>query len=792
MSDDNLSDPGFIHDEEDIKVVQSSFKEHSVKVQSVDDCNMSQSSLNIQKTEELKNGIFEQPKSKDIPIIDLPLPVETQNPPTLNTSSPLNSSKRFKNPNKKSVVDDFNVPIMSVNPIVNKDTTNTETFDLEFLLNLDVQKIPKSCHRMTQSTTIPSTSSYIKTKDQMKKNIQYSHTHFNSMSSKDLKSEFSLSKSKRPSIDIDERFYSKAKKTEEKVKALKDQKDMEEINSCSFKPQIMTKRRQRSYEEFYEYMTNFKDKKDKKAKMMKEEEEKALEKTAELSYKPKLCEKSLLIVARKSALDENTSKKVNKLYRGKGSSVGRKERVSVPIRSSSKVSQAKNVKKSQNGHRAEPIDKYLYNDALRRKNLEPKKTPQQTPKFITSNSEKVLISKLKREFEECFFIADIDSTGRINYTRMIELFKNLSLIKNDSKREEERLLLLESWKLLSSNKKTINNKHSLLCFILAVMNFYEDWMGQNDEDRLTLSLAESKKLHKKYDLFYKNRSQPLKNPSLNKSLKENDEYSFHPQIGAISEHLYEHSKSSRNTGKIEDHLIAEKNRIFKKIEEKRILIEELDMEECSFHPVIEAMPESSKTARNYDKDDLATEYFKQINTPENDNKHRGLFLHDLSKIYKSKRQFIITNEKEKACKKELESCTFTPYIAKRSLTGENFPSSVKKTEKNQRKKPEVKKKIKLISTKKKNNDMQVEENREILETEEFKEEDQKEFFRVIGIVDGVATISLNLEHFCETLQFNLENDDPASAVMDFSARYCLKKEKEYKLVKKLTLLKYTN
>ncbi|OMJ82215.1 hypothetical protein SteCoe_17178 [Stentor coeruleus] len=753
---------------------------------------MSQSSLNIQNAEELTNCISEKLESKKTPIIDLSQLLETQNPPTLNVSSPLNSSKRFKNSNKKSVVDDFNVPKTIAIPTVDKDANSSETFDLEFLLNSDVQKIPKSCHRMTQSTTIPSSSYYIKTKDHVKKSIQYHHSRFNSMSSKDLKSEFTLLKSKRPSIDIDERFYSKAKKNEEKVKTLKEQKDMEEILSCTFKPQIMTKRKQKSYEEFYECATNFKDKKDKKAKIMKEEEEKAFEKTAELSYKPKLCEKSLQIVTRKSAIDEDSNKKVNKFYRGKGSSVGRKERVSVPVRSSSKIPQAKNIKKSQNGHRAEPIDKYLYNDTLKRKNAEPKKTPQQTPKFITANSEKVLISKLKREFEENFFIADIDSTGRINYTRMIELFKNLSLIKNDSKREEERLLLLESWKLLSSNNKTINNKHSILCFILAVMNFYEDWMSQSDEDRLFLSLAESKKLHKKYELFYKNRSQPFKNPSLNKSLKENDDYSFHPQIGAISEHLYEHSKSSRNNGKIEDHLISEKSRIYKKIEEKRILIEELDMEECSFNPVIEAMPESSKTARNYEKDDLATEYFKQLNTPENDNKHKGLLLHDLSKIYKTKRQFIITNEKEKSCKKELDFCNFTPYIAKRSMTGENFPSSMKKSEKNQRKKPEAKKKIKLISTKKKINDVQAEENREILETEEFKEEDQKEFFRVISIIDGVATISLNLEHFCETLQFNLENDDPASTVMDFSARYCLKKEKEYKLVKKLTLLKYTN
>lgn len=791
MSDESISDPGDTNEGEGAKIVQSSFKEHSVLAKSIAKADLSLSSISIQKTVESKISLPEKVELKEDLKKQIPYPPENQNLVPQNTNSPLNSSKRFKNPNQKSIVDGFNVPKMNFIPIVNKDTTNSNTFDIEYLLNPEVQKLAKSCHRMTQSTTLLYTGSFIKTKDHSKK-AHIGHSHFNSMSSKEIHSELGLSKSKKPSIDIEERFYNKAKKAEEKVKALKELKEMEELNYCTFKPQIKTKRKEKSYDEFYEYVTSFKEKKENKVKMIKEEEQKALEKSVDLCYKPKLCEKSLKIIARKGTADENTIEKLNKYYKCKERSGEKKEQGSNSKTETSRIVQTKLIKRSQNYHRTEPIDKFLYNDAMRRKNKETKATPQQTPKFITASSEKVLIAKLKREFEESFFNVDIDSTGEINYTRMIELFRQMSMIRNDSKREEERLLLLDAWRLISSSSNQVCDKYSLLVFILAIMGFYEDWMGQADEDRLVLTQPESKKLHKKFDLFYKNQSLHNKNP-LNKSLKDYEDCSFHPHIGAISEHFYENSKSHRYIGKIEDHLLSQKDLVSKKIEEKRILIEELDMEECSFHPVIETMPESCKSSRNFDKEDLTTEYFKQLKSPDYDNKHRGLFLHDLSKVFKEKKQHIIASEKEKAHKKELELCTFTPHLVKRIFPGENLTEPAKKSEKIIKKKFETQKKNQLINPRKKPSvETQVEENREILETEESKEEDQREFFKVVSNANGIAKISINLGDNCEILDFSLETDDPASCVMAFSARFSLQKDQEYKLVKKLTLLKYTS
>jgi hypothetical protein len=169
------------------------------------------------------------------------------------------------------------------------------------------------------------------------------------MSSKDLQIEIIKPKTKKLSIDVEERFYSKAKKTEEKLKTLKELKEIQEINSCTFKPKITTKRKEKSYDEFYEYMAKFKEQKEKKIKMIQEEEQKAIEKSSDCSYQPKLCEKSIQIVARKSTIDDNTFERLHNYYKCKGNSVDRSDKgMDSKHDSPNKEFQPKVGKKSQN------------------------------------------------------------------------------------------------------------------------------------------------------------------------------------------------------------------------------------------------------------------------------------------------------------------------------------------------------------------------------------------------------------------------------------------------------------
>ena len=424
MSSGSISDPGDVGEGEGPKVVQSSFREPSI---------MNKSSIKnpppvIEKT---------IPEVKDSP----PITKENFRP----AEEPLQNKKKTEK-KKEKIVDHFSfeIPKMIGIPILNKDTVNPDTFDLNYFLNPEVQKLAQSGHRLTQSTAVPSGKVLASPKNFVQKNILLSKKLADSKSTKDLPAEIPEIVLKKPKIDIEERFYKKAKKTEEKIKNMKAAKDLQEVDGCTFQPKIKSKRQNKTYEEFYEYMKNFVNKKNSKILNLKAEEDKAIEKSLDFTHQPKLCDKSLQMIAKKSDLEESTFDRLHKLYKGKSINTN-----------DSMVFEAKNDepsvffhptvnKKSQMMSRTQPVDKILYEDALRRINKD-KTPPLPAPtKFITVKSEKVLIEKLKRDFSEAFLCIDIEKNNEINYSKVIELCKLLYLVRDDNKREEERLLLLEA------------------------------------------------------------------------------------------------------------------------------------------------------------------------------------------------------------------------------------------------------------------------------------------------------------------------------------------------------------
>ena len=786
MSDDSISDTGDVNEGEGAKVVQSNFREPSIISKSI----IKHDSLS-KKTEESKIIIPE----KIIEPLNEEVKQETKettpiaNKPNLDHFTP--KSKK----SQKKLTDDFcfEIPKMHSIPIVNRDTTHPEKFDLNFLLNPEVQKIAKSGHRLTQSTTITATNSFVSPKNHIKQNIKNTNSHTSSISQKDLPFNSMKINSKKSSLDVDERFYNKAKKTEEKIKVLKEAREIEEINGCTFHPKINAQRKQKTYEEYYEYMNNFADKKDKKVKKLQEEEKKLLEKSNNFAYKPQLCERSLQIIARKSTIEASTFDRLHKFYQTNGRSLndsGRDSPVEIKPLPQKFFHPVVN-KKSQEIQRTEPIEKILYDDALRRLKKSSAPKPVEPKKFINTNSEKFLIEKLKRDFEEGFYVVDMDNTNEINYTRMIELFRIMHMIKDNGKKEEERLLLLSAWKSLTEEEERVYcSKDSVCVFVLAIMGFYEDWMNNPETKRLTFSLQDVKRVHKKFDLFYNNRISAIHKNSANKTIREVSEYSFQPHIGLINDKLAESFKvQNRPSGKLEDILIAETEKKNKKIEELRLRIEEAKMEECSFNPMIEQMPDNFKIYGTLeDKEDLASEYFKLLNSPGFENKHKGLFLHNLSKIYKDKKEVIINETKEKEIQKELENCTFAPQLEKR-IYPEDYNQDIIVKPKELKSQPKPKKIIKQEENKKQISPVK----KKIMKKKNSNEEcDDNLFFNVISTEEGIAKISIKTENNNEILEFDLKNDDPTSAVMAFSSRIGLEKNDEYKLVKKLTLLKYSS
>ena len=782
--DDSISDPEEINEGEDVKVAQSNFKEPSIITKSILKNDTSQ-----KITEENKVTIVEKPievlnESKEQFRLELSPNIEKAE----TEQSPLKLKKQKQN----KITDDvcFEIPKMKTIPILNKDTAHPDRFDLNFLLNPEVQKIAQSGHRLTQSTTINTSNSFASSKNHIKQNIKNAKSHTNSISQKNLTVPYVNLNGKKSFLDVDERFYSKAKKTEERIKALKEVKDMEEINNCTFHPKIRTQRKQKTYTEYYEYMNNFAEKKQQKVKNLQEEEKKTYEKTNDFDHQPKICENSLRILASKSIVEETAFDRLHKFYKYNAKSEdnsGRDSPASNIKLESQKFFHPVINKKTQELQRSDPIEKILYDDALRRlkKNTVPK--PSEPAKFTNIKSEQFLINKVKRDFEEGFCSINVDNTGEVNYTRMIEIFKIMHMIEENGKKEEERLLLLDAWKLLNDEENVYCTKETILAFVLAIMGFYEEWMKNAYINNKILSQQEVKKIHKKFDLFYRNRSSAAYKNTGHKTLKDVNEYSFHPHIGIMTDKLADSFKlQNRQIGKVEDILIAEKEKKIKKIEELRLKIEEENMEECSFNPMIEQMPDDFRIYGNFEgKEDLASEYFKLLNDPGSENQHKGVFLYNLSKIYKEKKSSILHELKEKDIIKELKDCTFAPHLEKRVYPDEYKqdeyikpkeikiqPSKIIKKEEKKQSSP-VKKKI--ANNKKK-----------IIGSEgDFS-------FKVINKLQGIAKISVSTGKINEILEFNIKDDDPTNVVMTFSTKAGLKKEDEYKLVKKLTLLKYAN
>lgn len=770
MSSGSVSDTGDVAEGEGPKMVQSSFREPSIMGKSV-----------IKEPEKEKKVEIKEDKKENS---DAPEKAqETGTKPKIVGKS---SGKKGK------VSDHFNfdIPKMHGIPILNKDTANPNTFDLNYLLNPEVQKIAQSGHRLTQSTTISAGKIPTSPKNHIQKNILNSKKYSASKSNKELpQAEIPEIIVKKGKLDVEGRFYDKAKKTEEKIKVLKSLKDIQEVNGCTFKPQIKGKREAKTYDEFYNYMKNFADKKDKKIKILQEEEAKTLEKSLDFSHQPKLCEKSIQMIARKSDVEDSTFARLHKLYKSPKSMASGRESFASEAKTEENSNNFRPTvnKKSQMLNRADPVAKILYDDALRRINKEKNPPLPQAIKFITNKSEKVLIEKVKRDFEEAFCCIEPDRFGGLNYTKMIELFKLLYLIKDEHKKEEERLLLLESWKILACEGENSCKKESLVVFILALMGFYEDWMGFTEGERLSLGSYEANKIHLKFDLFYSNRISVVNRSTVNKSYKASYEYSFHPQTIAESQVLAQTWREQNRTGgKIEDMLIAGKAKTEKKLEEKRAILEEELLEECSFQPIIEQMPDEFRVYGLYDREDLTSEYFKLLNNPNSQYTHKGLLLHDLSKISKQRKLTKANEVLQEKLDKELENCTFAPKLEERLFPQEYSipePKSEEKPKKVLVKKEPSKAESKLAA---------YQNLKDLAEKEVEKPKVQKKDKLEITVQsnDGkTAVLCINLPSGSEKLEFDVVKDDPAFKVMEFTKKHGLKKEEEYSLVKELTLLK---
>ncbi|CAG9335620.1 unnamed protein product [Blepharisma stoltei] len=543
-------------------------------------------------------------------------------------------------------------------PLLNKETINKDTYDIEKLLNPKVQKAALQTLGLEKQISLPKS--------------------FN----------LNLENETKPTpkvTDVANRLLENWEKVKAKKLANRAQSDQKEMEQCPFKPKINnTEAKNRSHDEFYEDMKKYLDEKLKKIKNKQDENEELIRtKSLELPFTPLLCAYSLKI---ESAKAENTMPRHERLYQLHKSKDNQSLQSILRDKSFASTQMTQSTddsqvlfhptvnKRSKELVRDSSVENILYQDALRRHHKSVDAPAPRVPdKVICSNSEKVLIEKLKNEFEDEWNLVDIDDTNIVTYSRMLEILRSMYFLLNPKKQEEARLLTLDLWKILESSYTPVN-KESLVVALIAIMGFYQEWMNDEEKfpNRLNLSKEQAKKLHFRNSLLYENRLSVVNKSTINKTYRENYDFSFKPQICAQSERLVTSSvdKKPRNSDSLAVELYRERVKLQQKQDALKQKFSELELKDCTFAPRVKELPKSYQQAKITDKETLSKDYKNLISSaPTKVERTAALF--SLASLEKNRKENNYKPYEEQEEEKNKEDLTFKPKLYQREKIDED-------------------------------------------------------------------------------------------------------------------------
>lgn len=592
-------------------------------------------------------------------------------------------------------------------PVVTKLTTRDETYDLEYLMNPNVQKLAQPGNRFSSSiisSDLPSPKK--QTKDFLKKNkemLRKSKTELNS------NKEQTGDKKGNSKSSIDQRFDKYAKEAADKVHRLSSEIEARRQSECSFQPNISKASKQRprrSATEFYMAMKEFKSQRDEKVhKMAVEKEQLDLQASRDtLTFKPSISNYSEKL-KREGNIYERLYNMPHKATAEKNVPEDSEEKESLQITAiQQSVSETARPfvptvnKVSQEIVRDKSIVDHLYQDAIRRMKKPEPVVVTTSPKLISDKSEQVLIEKLEAEFIE--ICREIDPKDeKLNYSQQSELLQRMHFIKNDvsnKRHKEERNLILKVWKFLKGEEQQYILQPNLLIFLNAVMNYYSPSMSLGElpdedkeqlvynkwgvwyKDRMYLKPDEIFPLHKKYELLYHNRVSVKHRSNKNPSFKEEVAFSFRPEISEVSKELANRSKSNEKYTRIEDYLIEQKKLMQERKEQLKKEVESKQQTECPFAPKVLAPPKRRKNKKSEKlKETLGREYMEMMRDPEISAADKNEILFRLGKISKERKEKMIAEAEKRKEIEEVKGCTFVPSLEESRQIVEHEKSFVK-------------------------------------------------------------------------------------------------------------------
>lgn len=657
----------------------------------------------------------EEPQLKENPVQE----EIKENPPTVDQGAqekPLEKEKSFENVNKEEAKDEG--PIAKVNkPILKKAGVKAKKHIIDDL-NMNFDK--HATIALLNCTTPPAKSSHSSQKDFIKKNIQRSAAVLTQAKAPVIQDESKINelleesnKKTSKTVDVNQRFYKKAEDYKKKNEELKEKIMKEQLDACTFRPKTNTKEKtKQNPRDFNKKLDDYIEKKKKRQEDAMVESKKNQDKQdnpEELTYKPKICEKSKEILSKKvkdevpihERLYNQSKTQAHKQLHEIESHIQREpkekeiandvpegekpiiegEEAKVEVKDPSKDSSSTKEKellsdpnktveeqevffrptinqKSKNLARQGKIENILYEDALRRKNktVNTQNSPQ--TKFLTSNSEKFLADKFKRDFNDCLVEIETEDSSKLNYNQLLDISRSLYFIREE-KEELDRITTMQIWRMFSEDEAVLVSKESVLAVLLGVMGLWEEWM-EGESIQVKISKEETMKLHKKYKQLYSNRCDVTNKSTINQTFKNLVEPTFQPEMIAQSDELAEKWRSThREPGKIEDNLISEQSKKEKKIQQLKQKAEAEQLKECSFKPKTEELP-SIYTKSTHD-------YSKLAEGIDPRSTHKGVILYNLAEKNKEKKEQLVKSSKEKQEKEALEECTFAPKVLEKNM-----------------------------------------------------------------------------------------------------------------------------
>lgn len=415
-----------------------------------------------------------------------------------------------------------------------------------------------------------------------------------------------------------------------KMELIKQENEKKEMEDCTFKPQLVAKPLQgrRKFNEFLEAQRKHEEDKALKRNILLEQESQA---ESGIIHHPEINESSRKMLAKKGNQGEPVHERlygISKNNKQLKRIMNDAESENHPVNDT--TSQRLGTGKGRVGDnenetfapkinprskeivRDQPVQELLYNDALRRKDMNELRKQKNDIKEMSKRKRDLnetnieyLIHRFNKEFEPTFEAVahqgEEEASDILNYRQLGELLFDMGFLSGSASSEsEERILLSSMWTGLGGAQNEGLHKEVIRAFLLAVEGVKitdsvhapsEEEFGQMKDGEF---YPDCPKISKHFKLMYLNRIRHNRDGTKRKIMRveseANQDCTFQPTLSENTQNLAQkyRQKIAENVegGKITvlDILTAQTNKA-QWIEETKKELESKAAEECTFHPM---------------------------------------------------------------------------------------------------------------------------------------------------------------------------------------------------------------